>query len=119
MNRKAYLESVVSEIDAGEYTFEIRDKGGNPDEMFLMAHYPEADIISREVATQTTRKWYISPHATKSEVVQTAFKCIITSMEHRAREMFKYRGKRVFGPHFDVDVLWNVCNDGNHISKRD
>lgn len=73
--------------------------------------YDEADINTGEITIQTTRKWYISPHISKSEFVQTAFKCLITSMEHRAREKFKYKGKRVYGPHFDVEELHKICTD--------
>ena len=45
----------------------------------------------------------------KSEIVQTALKCILTSAEHRVREHFKYRGSRVYGPHFDVEALHELC----------
>lgn len=58
-----------------------------------------------EMNTQYGRKWIISPHMTKSEVVQTALKAILTAEEHEAREQFRYQGKPVFSPHFDVDRL--------------
>ncbi len=54
---------------------------------------------------QSTRKWYVSPHSTESELVQTIFKAIITAFEHEVREKFLYRGKPIFGPHFDVNEL--------------
>ena len=53
----------------------------------------------------------LSPEMTRSEVVQTVFKCALTSMEHRTREFFHYRGRAVFGPHFDVEALWQLCAD--------
>ena len=58
---------------------------------------------------QATRKWYISSEATKSEIIQTMFKCVLTSVEHEARESFLYKGKPIFGPHFSVDALWNIA----------
>ena len=54
---------------------------------------------------QNGRKWLISQHATRSEIVQTAFKAVLTALEHETREQFLYRGQAVFGPHFDVDSL--------------
>jgi len=54
---------------------------------------------------QKTRKWLLSAHMTRSELVQTAFKCVLTSLEHEAREQFTYKGAPIFGPHFDVDSL--------------
>jgi hypothetical protein len=63
----------------------------------------------RVMRPQHTRKWLLSQHMTRSELVQTAFKCVLTSIEHEARERFTYKGARVFGPHFDVEVLAAAC----------
>lgn len=57
----------------------------------------------------TGRKWYISTHATKSEVVQTALKAVLTAEEHESREKFLYYGKAIFGPHFSVDALLSIA----------
>jgi hypothetical protein len=46
---------------------------------------------------------------TRSELVQTAFKAVLTSIEHEAREQFTYKGARVFGPHFDIEALVSAC----------
>jgi hypothetical protein len=51
------------------------------------------------------RKWFLSEHMTRSEIVGTAFKAVLTAMEHETREQFTYRGQAVFGPHIDVDRL--------------
>lgn len=51
------------------------------------------------------RKWFISQHATRSEVVQTVLKAILTALEHEAREHFRYKGRAIFAPHFSVDGL--------------
>lgn len=57
-----------------------------------------------------TRRWYISDKATRSEIVQTCLKIVLTAAEHEARENFLYRGRAVFGPHLNVDVLWSIAN---------
>jgi hypothetical protein len=65
-----------------------------------------ADCAFSGVRTpQSTRKWLLSEHMTTSELVQTAFKCVLTSLEHEAREQFTYRGQNIFGPHFNVEAL--------------
>ena len=56
------------------------------------------------------RKWFLSPYMTESEVVGTAFKAVLTAEEHEAREKFKWRGRSVFGPHIDVESLWEVAD---------
>lgn len=75
------------------------------DRTYLQARFMAPDCKTGEFEQQYTRKWYVSAESTKSEVVQTAFKCVLTSLEHEARETFTYRGQPVFGPHFDVDQL--------------
>lgn len=53
---------------------------------------------------QYTRSWlleYPSPGA----VVGTLLKLVLTSLEHEAREMFLWKGKRVFDPHTDINAL--------------
>lgn len=65
---------------------------------------------------QNGRKFYISPYMTESEVVQTAFLAIKVALEHEARESFFYNGKRVFGPHIDVNAHAEIAD---RIQKRD
>ncbi|WP_423458005.1 hypothetical protein [Ottowia sp. VDI28] len=62
---------------------------------------------------RTTRKWQLSAHMTHSELVQTALKCVLTSLEHEAREQFHYRNESIFGPHFNVDALVDLCQQGD------
>jgi hypothetical protein len=96
------------------YTFQVREGHGG---VFLQATYWEADVSTGSpsgdrLELQSTRKWLLSPHMTKSEVVQTAFKCVLTSAEHRVREWFRYQDKAIFGPHFDVDDLAGLRQRG-------
>jgi hypothetical protein len=58
---------------------------------------------------QYGRKWILSKHMTRSELVQTALKAVLTAVEHEAREQFSYRGQAIFGPHHDVEALVELC----------
>jgi hypothetical protein len=62
--------------------------------------------VTDEAGFQRGRKWYVSQHATKSEVVQTLLKAALAAEEHEAREQFLYKGRAVYGPHPDVEALW-------------
>lgn len=64
------------------------------------------------------RKWRLSNHMTKSEVVQTAFKAVLTAIEHEVREKFLYRGASVFDPHYDVDKLFELRVGGDALDVR-
>lgn len=68
---------------------------------------------------QHGRKWILSQHMTKSEIVSTAFKAALTAEEHECREGFRYKGKKIFGPHFDVDVLTEIAGKKVNLDLRD
>jgi hypothetical protein len=80
---------------------------------YIQLTYHEPDIHAGILEIQSGRKWYISSHATKSEVVQTVLKAALTSAEHMVREHFTYQNVRIFGPHFDVDDLLKLAQDGS------
>jgi hypothetical protein len=95
------------DINYPAYYFTIKlDSRGS---LYLQGWYEEADIFSGAVVPQYTRRWLLSPHMSKSEFVQTVFKLVLTSSEHRVREHFKYMGMRVYSPHHDVDALHKMC----------
>lgn len=104
------INAALSEVHFPDYNFFARESGGR---MYIQASFWAIDHSAVDgcqyVEEQFTRKWYVSSEATKSEVIQTALKLILTAVEHEAREAFKYRGRAVFGPHINVDVLHEVC----------
>lgn len=66
-------------------------------------------VMSVDELEQRGRKWTLSPHMTRSEIVQTALKAVLAAVEHEAREDFHYRGVPVFGPHIDVMALLDAA----------
>jgi hypothetical protein len=50
------------------------------------------------------RKWRISYHACRGEVVQTAFTAVLAWFEHEVREAFLWQGRAIFQPHSNLDV---------------
>lgn len=72
------------------------------------------DAITGEPGTGRGGKAYLSPHATRSELVQTAFSLLKAYDEHEAREAFEYAGVQVFGPHFDVLALHGIADRTEH-----
>ena len=102
--------TVIAQCEAPGYTFGVQTDGRG--EMYLQARYEEPDTITGKPSIQLTRRWFLSPKMTKSEVVQTCFKCLMTSYEHQAREWFRYRGQPVYNPHYEVDALVDLCKAG-------
>lgn len=99
-------QEVIDNIQCLDYNFTIVKKENYS---YLQAWYLEKDIDTGIEEVQKTRKWLLSEHMVKSEIVQTALKCVLTSLEHRAREHFKYKGELVFGPHYDVEALYELA----------
>ncbi len=105
------ITSIVSHIRYHhmnqDWTFHVGLMGSKlgVDIFYLQLRYIEPDVETGDTADQHGRKWFISPYMTVSEIVQTAFKAVLTSMEHIAREHFEYKGVRVLGPHFDVEEI--------------
>lgn len=64
------------------------------------------------------RWWRISNFTTKQEVVGTAFKALITALEHEARENFLYRGQPIYDGHLDVDYLADCMTMEDPLDRR-
>lgn len=105
------IREILKSIRYPHYEFFVNEDMGR---MYLQARHPGGP----PGGLQHTRKWYVSMHACKNEIVQTALKLVLTSVEHEAREMFTYRGKKIFGPHFDVDMLVEICINKNLDYRR-
>jgi len=105
----------LQDVKFRDYEFMAEHTGTR---MYLQGQYYEPDILTGEVRLQKTRKWLLSEHMTKSEFIQTVFKCALTSMEHRTREHFLYKGERVYSPHYDVDALVELCQ-AKRFDERD
>lgn len=110
------IQEVVKLCKFKDYKFDVFIDGRG--EIYLQGLYVEEDTVSKKPETQATRRWFLSPQMTKSEIVQTVFKCAMTSMEHRTREWFMYRDKAVFGPHFNIDVLYDMCTRPDSYDMR-
>jgi len=103
----AYLSEIISECSYPDMRFNLLYDEDH-DVYFLQVSFWAIDVEDGYNKLMKGRKWYLSPYMTKSEVVGTAFKAVITALEHEAREKFKFVGAAVYNPHFDVDALSNI-----------
>jgi hypothetical protein len=78
-------------------------------QMYLQVAFIAPDSVTKKPAIQRGRKWFVSKHATHSEVIFTALKAVLTAEEHEAREQFLYHGRAIANPHIDVRELWSVA----------
>lgn len=86
-----------------------RDKANDGGRYYFQIECYRKDVITGEMGWGRGGKGYLSPFQTKNEIVQLIFGLYKGYWEHEARESFEYRGRRVYGPHIDVDALWDVA----------
>lgn len=93
------LKSIVKEIEYRDWFIKVAEDG---ESLYIQL------IFDADGHKQRGRKWRISKHMIKDEIVYTVMKAALTAEEHEAREHFRYRGRRIFGPHIGVDALWDA-----------
>jgi hypothetical protein len=103
---KEQIEKIIADVSYKDWTFAVVEKG---EHLFVQAAWMEKDSYSEHSAVQASRKWYLSPFMTVSEIVQTVFLLVKTAEEHEMREGFKYKDQRIFNPHFSADALADLC----------
>jgi len=106
---KAVIVNVACEVGGVKWQIHCGEMGNG---FYVQLRYLEPDIETGDPQDQHGRKWYVSSHSAKSEVVQTVLKACLTSAEHIVREHFTYRGVRIFSPHFDVEQLVELAGGG-------
>jgi hypothetical protein len=102
------IRKIVSQISYGDWNFIV---GEDETRFFLQVLFDRPCVKAGVVQRQTCRKWRLTIHMTKSEIVQTALKAVLSAEEHEARERFQYRNESIFAPHFDVDALHDFCRN--------
>ena len=103
------MAAVLRDVRFGRYIFKLYDDGKLPRLQLICL---DDDARTNEPTQWSSRKWLLSYHMTRSEIVQTALKAVLTAVEHEARERFLYRGQPIFGPHYNVDRLVDICAAG-------
>lgn len=77
--------------------------------------YVQAKVWRKDTTTDKFEwgagsKRFISPHATNGEIVKSCFVVARDFAEHEVREAFQWKGRRILGPHLDIDALWSVAD---------
>lgn len=115
------IEDIVSKcrFDYAHETWliEVKMDGSR---QYLQVHAIDGrDSETGKIIEWTGRKWMLSPHMCKNEIVTTAFKAVMTAMEHEVRESFKYREGPIFNPHLDPDRLVDFVRYPENLQSRE
>lgn len=96
------VRAILNDVDYKGWKFYVGVMGHG---FYLQISMLVPDATTGVPEWQYCRKWYLSRHMTKSEIVQTAWAAVQAAELHEAREKFRYRGAALFKPHYDVDDL--------------
>ena len=104
----AQLATILKSIECSPY-FILSGVMG--DGWFIQVRMMSTCVVSGQQEMQSGGKLYVSPHCEHGELVRKIFLACVSFAEHETRESFHYRGRRVFGPHIDVNALWHAATD--------
>lgn len=105
---------IQGEISFRDWIFHV---GGETDKWYMQIQFmaPDNDIQGSfddtctyrpHMTLQKCRKWRLSPHMTRTELVRTAFLAVKQAVQHEIEEQFQYKGEAIFNSHLDIDEVW-------------
>jgi hypothetical protein len=91
-----------------------RGEDGKSSRPYIQVEVDETTEAARNAFTGKAQAWrggkvYLSQHMCRQEIVGACFGAIRAAEEHEMREWFRYRGRSIFNPHLDPDVLAEVA----------
>jgi len=79
-----WFVDVIGEIEFRDWRFMVGERDDAPGQLHLVIEFEELCIVTGEIATQRSRKWLLSEHMTRSEIIQTAWLAVQTALMHEA-----------------------------------
>jgi hypothetical protein len=109
------FNEILARVACPTFSFVV---GTSNASLYLQIECDDRCNVTGEPLRWKGRKWLLSQHMTDGEVVQTAFKAILTAMEHEIRERFTYRGVSIFDPHYDIEKLVELRSQPDALKER-
>lgn len=117
MLSEAQIQEIVGRCKFPNWQILVKRDGNR---LYLQVSDPNGiDIATGGPMPWTGRKWMLSPHMVPNEIVTTAFKAVLTAMEHEVREMFTYRDQPIFNPHIDPDKMAEFVANRSNLQERE
>ena len=100
----------------------IEDDGAHPRMWMQVCVSTEAeisfDVIEKRRIPWRGAKHYLSMHMCRNEIVSMAYHAIERAELHEVKEWFRYKGRSIFNPHLDPDVLADVASRKSSFNVR-
>lgn len=109
MIKKEWVDA-IKEIKYKDWEYQIL---GAPDYEYLQIRF------FADGEDQYCRRWVLDNHMSVSDLIRTAWMATLAAEEHEARESFRYKGRKIFGPHFDVDRLVEIARTKENLDIKE
>lgn len=76
---------------------------------FVQACLWRKDTKSQAAGWGYGGKIVVSPHMAYGELVKKFLVAALGYAEHEVREAFKWKGRRIAGPHISIEALWEIA----------
>lgn len=113
MNKKE-IQTILSKIKYKNWNFFVGEKNGV---LYLQLKFNAPDNYTGELEEQFCRKFQLSEHMVKSEIVETAWLAVQRAELHEAGENFWYEEVLPYCPHIDIDARVEIMK-ANRIDVR-
>ncbi len=112
---KEQMQSIISDITLPD-KMRVRLIDSNTGPIHVQVGMERPDTYTGNIEMGWGGKAFVSAFCTDDELVKKVFGLALAYSEHELRESFKYRGKRVFGPHISLAALMEAAD---HTTYRD
>lgn len=113
----AEIAEIVSNVAYLDWEIKLRWDRDRP-YIQVHGHGPDPKDGMRD-AQWSGRKWMLSPHMCKNEIIRTAYKAIECAVAHEMNECFLYKGQAIMTPHMDYEEIVTIMEDHNCSDSRD
>lgn len=110
------IREIVGQIKYLDWEIMVRMDGDRP-YLQVKGNGPNPDTGT--VDEWTGRKWFLSPHMCRNEVIRTAHKAIEEAVLHEMNEQFTYCGVRIFDPRLNYDKIVDMAEDEDFLDARE
>ncbi len=90
------LRSIVDRVDFLDWKFQLQRDGPR---LYLQLSFDR----------RAYRKWLLSYHMSRAEIVETCYQAAADAVLHEMRENFRYNGTRIHSPYVDPDDLVEIA----------
>lgn len=111
------IKAIVDEIQYLDWQIKVRMDGKRP-YLQVFGHGPDPNDNMKD-ARWSSRKWWLSPHMCKNEIIRTAYMAVRGAVMHEMEEMFLYKGQQIFSPHMDYDIVAETMRSRGCKNSRD